>query len=125
MGDKKQQYHTIDEYIAQYPGDVQARLGALRQAIRDEAPQAQEKISYGMPAFYLNGNLVYFAVHKNHIGFYPCPSGIENFKDRIAGYEYSKGAVQFPHDKPLPLALVREIVRFRMTENMNIPRKKE
>lgn len=125
MGDKEQQYSTIDEYIVQYPNDVQARLNALRQAIREEAPEATEKISWQMPTFYLRGNLVHFAANKKHIGLYPGASGIENFKDRFGSRKYSKGAVQFPNDEPLPLELVREIVRFRRAENMNIPRKKE
>lgn len=125
MGDKEQQYSTIDEYIVQYPNDVQARLNALRQAIREEAPEATEKISWQMPTFYLRGNLVHFAANKKHIGLYPGASGIENFKDRFGSRKYSKGAVQFPNDEPLPLELVREIVRFRRAENMDIPRKKE
>lgn len=125
MDDKIQQYNTIDEYIAQYPGDVQARLNELRQAIREAAPEAAEKISWQMPTFYLHGNLVHFAVNKNHIGFYPGASGIEHFKDRFGRRKYSKGAVQFPNGEPLPLGLVREIVRFRVAENMKIPRKKE
>lgn len=116
---------TIDEYIALFPQETQVRLNELRQAIREAAPEATEKISWQMPTFYLNGNLVHFAVNKKHIGLYPGASGIEHFKDRFGHRKYSKGAVQFPNSEPLPLDLVREIVRFRVAENMGMPRKKE
>ncbi len=109
--------HTIDEYISTFPPEVQARLHELRAAISNGAPNASEKISYGMPTFYLNGNLVYFAAYKNHIGFYPTPSGVEAFRTEISEYKWAKGSVQFPHNKPLPLKLISKIVRFRVKEN--------
>lgn len=108
---------TIDDYIATVPEDVQSRLQKLRTVIHTAAPDATEKISYQMPTFYLNGNLVHFAALKNHIGFYPTPSGIENFKEELKSYKSSKGAVQFPLDQPLPLDLIARIVQFRVTEN--------
>ena len=114
---EKNEFGSVDEYIARFPGQVQASLQALRQAIREAAPQAQEKISYRMPTFYQRGNLVHFAAYSRHIGFYPAPSGIEAFKDELAGYKSSKGAVQFPVNEPLPLALIQRIVAFRVAEN--------
>lgn len=116
MGDN--QIGSIDEYILQFPLEVQAILQTLRKTIREAAPEAQEKISWRMPTFFLHGNLVHFAAFKNHIGFYPGASGIESFKDRFSEYKWSKGAVQFPIEKPLPLELVSEIVKFRVTENV-------
>lgn len=108
---------TIDEYITQFPPEIRTRLESLRKVIRKAAPEAVEKISWRMPTFALNGNLVHFAAHKNHIGFYPGANGIEVFKGKLSEYKSSKGAVQFPHSKPLPLELVREIVAFRVSEN--------
>ncbi len=113
----KRGYGSIDEYVASFPEEVQAKLKQLRQLIRQITPEAQERISYQMPAFYLNGNLVYFAAHAKHIGFYPTASGIARFKKELAGFHSSKGAVQFPLDEPLPLELIRKIVRFRVAEN--------
>ncbi len=115
---QKRQFKTIDEYIAAFPPDIQEKLQTLRRIIKESAPQAEEAISYRMPAFKLNGNLVYFAGFKNHIGFYAIPSGIQAFKKDLAPYKTSKGAVQFPLDKPLPLALVRKMVKFRVKENL-------
>ena len=109
---------TIDEYIAACPSDVQGRLRELRATIRKAAPQAEETISYKMPTFKLNGNLVYFAAFKDHIGFYPIPTGIEAFKKELSLYKQGKGSVQFPLDKPLPLKLVTRIVKFRAKENL-------
>lgn len=111
-------YTTIDEYIAGFPENIQKKLRELRQVIKEAAPEATEKISYQMPTFFLNGNLVHFAAFKNHIGFYPAPTGLDAFKDEIAAYPHSKGAVQFPLDKPIPFDLVRRIVAYRITENM-------
>lgn len=108
---------TIDEYIAQFPAEIQERLQSLRKVIREAAPGAGEKISWRMPTFTLKGNLVHFAAFKHHIGFYPGANGIEMFKDKLTEYKSSKGAVQFPLDKPLPFELVREIVKFRVSEN--------
>lgn len=107
---------TIDAYISRYDEDIQAILQELRKLIKEEAPDATETISYQMPTFYLNGNLVHFAVQKNHIGFYPAPSGVEAFKEELTDYKTSKGAIQFPLTKPVPYELVRRIVRFRVEE---------
>ncbi|WP_428911637.1 iron chaperone [Niallia sp. Krafla_26] len=107
----------IDEYIQQFPLDVQQVLTNLRHVIKEAAPEAEEKISYGMPTFVYHRNLVHFAAYKKHIGFYPTPSGIDMFKQELAGYKTSKGAVQFPIDKPLPYDLISQIVKFRVEEN--------
>jgi uncharacterized protein YdhG (YjbR/CyaY superfamily) len=112
-------FKTIDEYIESFPKDIQAILSDLRQAIRGAAPQAEEAISYQMPAFKQNGILVYFAAFKTHIGFFPTASGVEAFKEKLSDYETSKGTIRFPIDKPLPLELVKEIVRFRVKENLD------
>ena len=118
MDGKKTGFASIDEYIASFPEDIQAILQELRATIKAAAPDAQEKISYQMPTFTLKGNLVHFAAHKDHIGFYPTPSGIEAFQQELAAYKYSKGAVQFPLGEPLPLDLIRRIVAFRVDENL-------
>ena len=115
---QKSTYTTIDEYIAACPKELQPRLKELRRVIQAAAPHATEKISYQMPTFYLNGNLVHFAAHKNHIGFYPVPSAILKFEKELAGYARSKGAIQFSHDKPLPLDLIAKMVKFRVEENL-------
>lgn len=117
MNNPSGQATTIDAYIAAFPEDIQERLQAIRATIRAAAPEATEAISYGMPTFRLYGNLVHFAAFKNHIGFYPAPSGIENFKEQLVSYKTSKGALQFPLDRPIPHELVAEIVRFRVDEN--------
>ncbi len=109
---------TIDEYIASYPRDVQAILRKVRETIRKAAPEAQETIKYRMPTFMLNGNLVYFAGFKNHVGFYPIPSGIEKFKKELSVYKQGRGSVQFPLDKPMPYGLITRIVKFRVKENL-------
>ena len=108
---------NIDEYIADCPLHFQDKLKEMRAIIAKAAPGAGEKISYRMPTFYLNGPLVFFAAQKNHIGFYPTPSGVEAFKEDLVGYKTSKGAIQFPIDKPVPRQLVSRIVRFRVKEN--------
>jgi uncharacterized protein YdhG (YjbR/CyaY superfamily) len=118
MTSKKTKPQTIDEYIAGFPKNVQKMLQEIRLAIKKAAPSAEETISYMMPAFSLKGSLVYFAAYKNHIGFYPTASGIESFKKEISAYEWAKGSVQFPLDKPMPLALVSKIVKFRVKENL-------
>ena len=109
---------TIDDYIAVFPGDVQAILEKIRATVREAAPEAGETINYGIPTFTLHGNLVHFAAFKNHIGFYPTPSGIEKFKDELAVYPMAKGSVQFPLDEPIPYALISRIVAFRLAENL-------
>jgi uncharacterized protein YdhG (YjbR/CyaY superfamily) len=118
MEKQKAGFTSIDEYIAAFPADVQERLRQMRAVIREAAPEAQEKMSYQMPTFFLHGNLVHFAAFKNHIGFYPAPRGIEAFKDELAAYEGAKGSVRFPLDQPLPLDLVRRIVQFRVADQL-------
>lgn len=118
MKDDKTVPSNIDEYIANFPEDVQEKLQELRATIKAAAPEAQEAISYQMPTFKLKGNLVYFAAYQNHIGFYPAPKGIEAFKEELAQYKGGKGTVQFPLDQPLPLELISKIVRFRAAENL-------
>ena len=114
----KTDFQSIDEYIATFPKDIQKILQEIRAAIHATAPEAAEKISYQMPTFYLNGNLVHFAAFKKHIGFYPVPSGIEAFKKELSVYAQGKGSVQFPLDKPMPIPLIKKIVKFRAAENM-------
>lgn len=115
---KATQAKNIDDYIAGFPNEVQGMLEKLRMTIRKAAPEAEETINYGIPTFTLKGNLVHFAAFKNHIGFYPAPSGIEAFKKELSVYEGAKGSVQFPIEKSLPLSLVSKIVRFRVKENL-------
>ncbi len=109
--------NSVDEYILQFPNEVQEILQELRRLVKDTAPEAEEKISYQMPTYYLHGNLVHFAAYKNHIGFYPTPTGIEAFKDELSNYKGAKGSVQFPINKPMPFGLIRKIVEFRVSEN--------
>ncbi len=118
MSLSKGQYETIDDYISTFSPNVRNILEEIRRAIRDAAPTAEEAISYGMPTFKLHGNLVHFAAYKNHIGFYPSgPSAIEAFKDQLSEYDQSKGTIRFPLDQPIPLELVKQIVRFRVKQN--------
>jgi uncharacterized protein YdhG (YjbR/CyaY superfamily) len=119
MQEKEARPATVDGYIAQFPPEVQETLHRIRAVIREAAPEATEKISYGMPTFYLKGNLVHFGVHKHHIGFYPAPSGIAAFQDELSAYKGAKGSVQFPLDQPVPYELLERIVRFRVAENQN------
>jgi uncharacterized protein YdhG (YjbR/CyaY superfamily) len=107
---------TIDDYIAGHPPKIRARLSAMRKTIRQHAPEAEERISYRIPTFYMNGNLVHFAAFARHVGFYPGAAGIATFRDALASYKSAKGSVQFPHDEPLPLELVAEIVEFRVAQ---------
>lgn len=109
---------NIDEYIAQFPDHIQIKLREIRTTIKKAAPDAEEKISYQMPAFTLKGILVYFAAQTNHIGFYPTSSGIKAFQKELAGYKTGKGSIQFLSDKPLPLSLISKIVKFRIKENL-------
>ena len=128
-GDKARMKQTgpknIDEYIADFPPDVQAILQKVRQTIRRAAPGAEETMKYRMPTFMLNGNLVYFAGFKNHIGFYPVPTGIEKFKKELAAYKQGKGSIQFPLDQPIPYGLISKIVKFRVKENLARVRAKQ
>lgn len=118
MAENKVNYQSIDEYILQFPHDVQEILNTLRKVIKEAAPDAEEKISWRMPTFALHGNLVHFAAHKNHIGFYPAPSGIDAFKDELSEYKGAKGSVQFPLSMPMPYELISKIVKFRVAENI-------
>lgn len=118
MDQRKKPINTIDEYIAQFPGEIRDMLQQLRQTIHEEAPDAQEAISYRMPAFRLKGNLVYFAAFRDHISFFPTSSTIVAFREELSGYKTSKGTIRFPPDKPIPFDLVRKIVRFRVQENL-------
>lgn len=111
--------NEIDQYILKYSEELQLKLQEIRNIIKEAAPEATEKISWQMPTFYLNGNLVHFAMHKSHIGFYPGPSGVEHFKDKLGEYKNSKGAIQFPLSKPLPKEIITDIVKFRVAENKN------
>jgi uncharacterized protein YdhG (YjbR/CyaY superfamily) len=109
--------NAMDKYIADSPKEIQAILEKVRATIRKAAPTAAETINYGIPTFTLEGNLTHFAGFKNHIGFYPTPSGIEKFKKELSVYKGAKGSVQFPLDKPIPYALIGKIVKFRVKEN--------
>ena len=109
-------YQTIDEYIACYPQPVAEILRKVRQTIRAAAPQASECIRYGIPTFYDGENLIHFAAAKRHIGLYPTASGVAAFADRLTGYRCSKGAIQFPLDKPIPYDLIRDIAEYRVRE---------
>ena len=108
---------SFAEYVRPLPAPVRKMMKELRKIVRDEAPGALEKISYGMPAYALNGVLLYFAAYDHHIGFYPTPVVIRAFKKKISKYVHSKGAVQFPLDAPLPASLIRQMVRFKVREN--------
>lgn len=117
MSDKKAEFKDIDAYIASCPPEHQARLEEIRAIINQHAPDADEKISWSMPTFYQNGNLIHFAIGKNHIGLYPGPLAIEAFAGRFdqEKLKYSKGAVQFPHNRDLPTELIRDIVLFNVS----------
>lgn len=116
---------NIDEYIAQFPEEVREVLQLVRMAVRGAAPQATETISYGMPAFRGHSVLVYFAANNRHLGFYPTPGPIQVFAADLADYQTSKGAIQFPYDEPMPLALIDKIVRFRVIEDFEKAAKKK
>jgi uncharacterized protein YdhG (YjbR/CyaY superfamily) len=117
MGTKNIVYKSIDDYISGFPVEVQDLLQQVRLKIKELAPRAEETISYGIPTFKLNGNLVHFAAFKNHIGLYPTPSGLEEFEKELSPYKQGKGSVQFPLDKPLPLDLIAKIVAYRVRKN--------
>ena len=111
---------TIDDYIADFPGEIQAILQQIRSIIREAVPDAEEVISYQMPTYRLHGNLVHFAAFKHHIGFYPTPTGVKAFQDELAPYQHAKGSIWFPLDQPIHYALIREIVVFRVKETLEI-----
>jgi uncharacterized protein YdhG (YjbR/CyaY superfamily) len=109
---------TVDDYIAGFPAEIQSILQQIRAIIQETVPDAEEVISYQMPTYRLHGNLVHFAAFKNHIGFYPTPSGVEAFEDELAPYQHAKGSIRFPLDQPIPYALIRKIVAFRVKETL-------
>jgi len=110
---------NIDEYINQWPSEIQKKLKQIRKVINEIVPKAEERISYQMPMFYLNGVLVYFAAFKKHIGFFPTASAVNNFKAELREYETTKGAIHFPYDKTIPTELIKRIVIFKSKENQN------
>jgi len=118
-------FKTVDEYIATFPAGTKSILEDVRRTIKEAAPGAEELISYNMPALKLHGMLVYYATYKKHIGFYPTGSGIEAFKKELSVYKGAKGSVQFPLDKPLPLDLISDIVKFRVENNLEKGKKKK
>ena len=118
MPAKKDPSGAVDEYIAQFPAEVQQILNQIRAVIKEAAPDAVEKISYQMPGFYLNDSLVWFGAYARHIGFYPTPAGIAAFQEELAAYKSSKGAVQFPLNQPIPYDLIARITRFKAQENL-------
>jgi len=118
MDAPKKQFKTIDEYIRSFPKDVRDKLLIFRKTVQKAAPEAEETISYQMPTFTLNGNLVHFAAFKNHIGFYPFPSSVKSFKKELTKYKTAKGSIQFPMDQKLPLTLIRKVVKYRVKENL-------
>lgn len=117
MISKRSKPESIEEYMAEFPAEVRIQLEKVWAAVKGAAPKAENAISYGIPTLKMNGNLVHFAAFKNHIGFFPTSSGIRNFKTELARYECSKGTVRFPIGKPMPLSLIRKIVKFRVKEN--------
>jgi uncharacterized protein YdhG (YjbR/CyaY superfamily) len=114
----RKHYETIDEYIATFPQNIQNILQELRKTIRNSAPEAKEAISYQIPTYKLNGNLVHFAAFTNHISFFPTSSGISKFKKELSRYEISKGTVRFPINEPIPFDLIAKIVKYRVKENL-------
>jgi uncharacterized protein YdhG (YjbR/CyaY superfamily) len=125
MTPPRNKFRNMDEYIRIFPSNVQKILEKLRKTIQEIAPEAEETINYGIPTFKLNGNLVFFAAFKNHIGFYPTSSAIDAFKKELSPYKHAKGSVQFPIDKPIPFDLVTKIVKYRVKENMESGKKKK
>jgi uncharacterized protein YdhG (YjbR/CyaY superfamily) len=123
MNTSNRKVKDIDEYIRSFPPAIQKILEQLRTIIHKNAPDAEEAISYGMPTFKFNGNLVHFAAFEHHIGFYPTPSGLEAFEKELAPYKHAKGSVQFPLDEPIPYDLVKRIVQFRVRENLKSGKK--
>ncbi|WP_342554299.1 DUF1801 domain-containing protein [Paenibacillus sp. FSL R7-0652] len=118
MDYNRQHSVLVDEYIHSFSADVQLKLQRMRELIREAAPLAEEKISYKMPTYAQHGNLVHFAAYTKHIGFYPAPSGILAFKEQLSRFKGAKGSVQFPLDEPLPEELIRQIVEYRVKENV-------
>lgn len=123
MNKSESKCQSVDEYISGFPKNIQDKLKSIRMIIKKAAPEALETISYQMPAYKLNGILLYFAGYKSHIGFYPLASAIKAFKSKIENYSYSKGAIQFPINEKLPKDLIEEIAKYRVTENSKKVRK--
>lgn len=117
-------FTDINEYISEFPDEIKAVLEQIRETIQQAAPGAKEAIRYGMPTFVLNGNLVHFAAYKNHIGFYPAPSGIDEFIEELAVYRTGKGTIQFPVNQPIPFNLIKKVVEFRVKENLGKQKRK-
>jgi Uncharacterized conserved protein len=117
-------YKSVDEYIEGFPPDIQKKLYAVRAVVLRSAPEAAERISYGMPSVYLNGSLVYYAAFKNHIGFFPTAEGIQAFRDEIIAFDTSKGTIRIPFDAPLPLDLIERITRERVRQQETKQKKK-
>jgi uncharacterized protein YdhG (YjbR/CyaY superfamily) len=118
MESKKGQPTTVDEYIVQYPEAVQDILARIRAVVTETAPEAEEKISYGMAGYYLNGGLVWFGAWKRHIGFYPWTTEMGVAIEGMSAYSGTKGSVHFPLDQPVPYEIIRKIVEFRVAENL-------
>lgn len=118
------EFININAYINDFPEEIQTILEQIRATIQQAAPEAKEAIKYGMPTFVLNGNLVHFAAYKNHIGFYPAPTGIEAFIKELEVYRTGKGTIQFPIDKPIPFDLITKVVKYRIEENLKKRKKK-
>ena len=114
---ESKKFSSVAEYFSSFPKETREILNQVRETIKSAAPEATEKIAYNMPAFTLNGPLVYYAAFKNHIGFYATPTGHEKFAKELSKYVQGKGSVQFPIDEPMPLALIKKIVAFRVKEN--------
>jgi len=123
--DSKEAPQSVDEYIADFPIEVQEILKAIRKVIQQAAPESTESISYGIPTFSQNGVLVHFGGYKQHIGFYPAPRAIEVFKEELSGYEGGKGTIKFPLNKPIPMELITRIVQYRLAENLNKSKNKK
>ncbi|MBN2173946.1 MAG: DUF1801 domain-containing protein [Bacteroidales bacterium] len=115
---QKTKFNTVDDYLSYFPGEINDKLQSIRKAIKEVAPDAEEVISYNMPAFKQNGIICWYAAHKEHIGFYPAANAIVVFKDELKNFKTSKGAVQFPNETPIPIDLVQNIIRFRIQENL-------
>ncbi|MDO7976519.1 iron chaperone [Oceanotoga teriensis] len=112
-------FKTVEEYINQYPREIQAILQKVRNTIKRAAPESIEKISYGIPTFYLQGNLIHFAANQKHLGIYPGPEAVEYFKDKLERFKTSKGTIKFSYGKPIPYDLIEDITKFRVKEQMN------
>jgi len=117
-------YTDINAYISEYPEEIRVILEQIRTTIQNAAPEAKEAMKYGMPTFVLNGNLVHFGAYNKHIGFYPAPSGIDEFINELAVYRTGKGTIQFPLDKPIPFDLITKVIKFRVEENLQKGRRK-